>query len=105
MATRSPRERRNAPAPDVGSGRGGFGIPELPRVGDVFRGELDFDGDGSREGGEDADEVVLSSPSGGSGSFLGSGEEAERIAVPIAGGLLLTAIGLHLWRWLKVPLP
>lgn len=110
VAARERRERRTTSAPNVSSGRGGFGIPELPLVGDVFRGELDFgedegEGTGSGTRGEDADEVILSSPAGGGGSFLGvGGDDAQRIAIPIAGGLLLTAIGLHLWRWLKVPL-
>lgn len=102
------RSRRDARAPEVSIDRSRSGIPELPRVGDVFRGELDF-GQGDPEDpqarGEDGDEVVLSAPDGSGGSFLGAQEDAERIAVPVAGGLLLTAIGLHLWRWLKVPLP
>lgn len=105
-ADRDRGRTRTGQAPSVGRERGGFGIPELPRVGDIFRGELDFEQDGDADAErEEGDEVVLSAPSGSSGSFLGSAEEAERIAIPIAGGLLLTAIGLHLWRWLKVPLP
>lgn len=104
---RQRRAPRTAPLPNVSTGRGGLSIPELPRVGDIFRGELDFgqgeDGEGDGRSG-DGDEVVLSAPAGGVGGFLGGGEDAERIAIPIAGGLLLTAIGLHLWRWLKVPL-
>lgn len=89
----------------------GPGIPAIPAADEVFRGELDYgarepqtadgDGDGSDVG---DDEVVLSTPGRSGGSFLGRLTDPDRVAVPIAGGLLLTAMALHLWRWLKIPL-
>ncbi len=103
---------RSGRAPSVAFGRGGSGVPELPGVGDIFRGSLDYGvddpdaadprGDAPAPGSDD--EVVLSAPGGGAGSFVGRLTDPNRIAVPIAGGLLMTAIGLHLWRWLRVPI-
>jgi hypothetical protein len=102
---------RAAPPPSVALDRSALGIPELPGLGDIFRGELDYSGadrdaaggpDDARPAGEEGDEVLLSAP--GSGSFMGQLTDPDRVAVPIAGGLLMTAIGLHLWRWLRFPL-
>jgi hypothetical protein len=42
--------------------------------------------------------VVLST-----GGMFDRMADNERIATPIAFGLVLTATGLHLWRWLRVP--
>ncbi|WP_052665461.1 hypothetical protein [Nitriliruptor alkaliphilus] len=102
---------RSGRAPSVSLGRGGSGIPELPGIGDIFRGELDYSADeprtadGSGDSGPGADdEVLLSSPDVSGNTFIGQMTDPDRIAVPIAGGLLMTAIGLHLWRWLRVPL-
>lgn len=107
---------RSGRAPSVSLGRGGSDIPELPGIGDIFRGELDYSaddpqaaegGDGAgagEEGGEEGDEVVLSAPGRSGGSFIGRLTDPDRVAVPIAGGLLMTAVGLHLWRWLRIPL-
>ncbi|MEX0836674.1 MAG: hypothetical protein WD010_11315, partial [Nitriliruptor sp.] len=105
----SPRTGR---APSVSLGRGGSGVPELPGVGDIFRGSLDYglddpeaaDARGDAPAPGDDDEVVLSAPGNGAGSFVGRLTDPNRIAVPIAGGLLMTAISLHLWRWLRVPI-
>lgn len=104
---------RSGKAPSVALGRGGSGIPELPAIGDIFRGELDYaaqdpeaaSGTSGRDGAATSgDEVILSAPGSSSGSFIGQLSDPNRIAVPIAGGLLMTAIGLHLWRWLRIPL-
>jgi hypothetical protein len=100
-------------APSVSLGRGGAGIPELPGIGDIFRGELDYSADDPQtaggqgnggEGGDEGDEVLLGAPGGGNGTFLSQITDPNRVAVPIAGGLLMTAVGLHLWRWLRIPL-
>jgi hypothetical protein len=48
--------------------------------------------------------VVLAAPGRSDSRFLGVFGEPERLAPPLAGGLLFTAIGLHLWRWLEDPL-
>ncbi|MEX1177927.1 MAG: hypothetical protein WEB09_05660 [Nitriliruptor sp.] len=101
---------RTGRAPSVSFG-GQRGVPALPDAADVFRGSLDYglddpetaDARGDAPGPGDDDEVVLSAPGGSSGSFLGRLTDPNRIAVPIAGGMLMTAIGLHLWRWLRVP--
>ncbi len=97
---------RSGRAPAVALGRGGSGIPDLPAIGDVFSSELDYSGEvPDLTAPETADaEVVLSAPGRSSGSFLGRLTDPNRIAVPIAGGLLMTAVGLHLWRWLRVPM-
>lgn len=100
-----------AEAPRLGSDR--TGVPDVPTEDEGFRGELDYGTDdpddpdaadrGTHDGSVVDDEVVLAGPGGSTGSFLGA-DGAERVAVPVAAGLLLTAIALHLWRWLKVPL-
>ena len=88
-------------------------IPDVPEADDGFDEALDYDVDGSRDqaprsGSSDGrtgvvdDEVVLATGDR-DGSVLGTLRDPDRVAVPIAGGLLLTAIALHLWRWVKVP--
>jgi hypothetical protein len=99
---RSPRSSSPARAPSLGSDRSGsipsvFGRDPASADPDAFSEQLDFgdpaDGD---------DDVVLSTRDG----FRGTVDrilDAERVATPIAFGLVLTATGLHLWRWLRVP--
>lgn len=101
-----PGAPRSSRPPAVSLGRAGARIPELSGPSDVFRSELDYTGGDQQAGAPAAegDEVMLSSPSGGGGSFLGVLGDRERVAVPLASGLLVTAIGLHLRRWLRVPL-
>lgn len=101
---------RTGRAPSVALGNGGSGIPDLPAIGDVFSTELDYSGEvpdiapSEPVDPDEDDQVVLATPGRSSGSFLGRLTDPNRVAVPIAGGLLMTAIGLHLWRWLRVPL-
>lgn len=101
-----PGRPRSSRPPAVSLGPAGARIPELSGPDDVFRGALDYSGGDQQTGAAatEGDEVVLSSPSGGGGSFLGALGDRERVAVPLASGLLVTAIGLHLRRWLRVPL-
>jgi hypothetical protein len=85
--------------------RGGARTPTLPWDDpDFFQETLDYDDPiaADRAGDEDRGEVLLSIPGMGA---LSGGLDAHRAAVPVAGGLLMTTVGLHLWRWLKVPLP
>jgi hypothetical protein len=98
--------RRSFEAPSVNLRRDEADTPGLPADDpDFFRETLDY-GDaeavasGQRGQGGDRGEVLLSVP--GMGALTG-GMDDSRFAVPIAGGLLMTAIGLHLWRWLKLP--
>jgi hypothetical protein len=70
----------------------------------IFRETLAYDGAERVEDGQrpaDDGEVLLSVP--GAGAF--GGLDGDRLAVPLAGGLLMTAMGLHLWRWVMLPLP
>jgi hypothetical protein len=71
----------------------------------TFRETLAYDGaervDDRRHPADDG-EVLLSVP--GAGAFGGLDGD-RRLAVPFAAGLLMTATGLHLWRWVKLPLP
>jgi hypothetical protein len=107
-----PGRDRSGTAPTIPSGRGAAGIPNLLVDPDLFEGELDYSGLEPRLGGADRDvpepgaddEVLLGSPADGDGSFLGALTDPNRVAVPIAGGLLMTAIALHLWRWLRFPI-
>jgi hypothetical protein len=66
-------------------------------------GELDYsDLDPVSEATEDPEgEIVLEA--GGLRS-LDRIVDPERVAVPVAFGLLFTVVGLHLWRWLRVPI-
>jgi hypothetical protein len=98
---RARRSSSPARAPSLGSDRSG-GIPSVfgrtPETADpdAYSEELDFS---QLEGGEDPDDdVVLST-----GGMFERMADSERIATPIAFGLVLTATGLHLWRWLRVP--
>ena len=109
----SSRERRSSTsrAPSLGSGRSGQ-IPSVfgrsPETADpeAFSEELDFgdaangNGNGDGDGNGADDDVVLSTGRGGAFDRMVDG---ERVATPIALGLVLTATGLHLWRWLRVP--
>lgn len=103
-----PGAPRSSRPPAVSLGPADARIPELSGLGDVFRNELDYSGDdeqdGAGAGAVEGDEVVLSSPSGGGGSFLGVFGDRDRVAVPLASGLLVTAIALHLRRWLRLGL-
>jgi hypothetical protein len=101
--------RSGLPAPSFQ--RGTARTPGKPGDGDdpdFFEETLRYDGDAIAadrpDRGDDRDgdrgEVLLSVP--GMGSLSGALDD-QQAAVPIAGGLLLTAIGLHLWRWLKLP--
>jgi hypothetical protein len=90
--------------PSVDLDRGGADTPSLPWDDpDHYEETLAYGGPDREDPSADRDEdVLLSVP--GLGSF-GGGVDTERAAVPIAAGLLMTAVGLHLWRWLRVPLP
>jgi hypothetical protein len=89
-----------AAAPSTGSGRSGS-IPGIgERDGDGYATELDY---GAMGDGESADDVRVANPGGWRGT-VDRMFDAERIAVPIAAGLVMTGMGLHLWRWLRVPL-
>jgi hypothetical protein len=98
--------RRSFQAPSVNLDRDGADTPPVPWDDpEYFQETLDYDdavAAAPREGGDDRDgnEVLLAVP--GMGSLTG-GLDDSRFAIPIAGGLLMTAIGLHLWRWLKLP--
>jgi hypothetical protein len=79
------------------------GVPGDDHDPDFFEETLSYDGDpiaAQRPDRDDRGEVLLSVP--GIGSLSGALDD-QQAAVPIAGGLLMTAIGLHLWRWLKLP--
>lgn len=79
---------------DGGQGDAGDGASE-----DDFSQELDYgDADPDRA----ADGVQVATPSGWRGT-VDRIFDAERVAVPIATGLVMTATGLHLWRWLRIP--
>jgi hypothetical protein len=101
----SGRSGRSSPAraPSLGSDRSG-GIPSVfgrtPETADpdAYSEELDFSD--LAGGDEDADDDVVLSTGGGA---FNRALDDERIATPIAVGLVLTATGLHLWRWLRVP--
>jgi hypothetical protein len=98
-------ERRNrsggsADAPSTGNGNGG--IPGIDGNGDADEGystELDYGDMGDTRAGDD---VEIATPSGWRGT-VDRIFDAEQVAVPIAAGLVMTAAGLHLWRWLRVP--
>jgi hypothetical protein len=102
------RDRRtssSARAPSLGSDRSGsipsvFGRSPETADPDAFSEELDF-GDARNGDGEDPDDDVVLS--GGRSGTIDRLLDAERIATPIAVGLVLTATGMHLWRWLRVP--
>lgn len=107
--------RSAARAPSLSSLRGN--LPSLPSFGgadqpdaEVFygerqgMGELDYSGvESVREPTEEPEdpegEIVLEA--GGLRSL--EALDPERVAIPVAFGLLFTVIGLHLWRWLKIP--
>lgn len=90
-----------AEAPSTGSGRSGT-IPGIgERDSDGYATELDY---GSLGDGEAADDVRVANPGGWRGT-VDRIFDAERVAVPVAAGLVMTGMGLHLWRWLRVPLP
>lgn len=94
----------SASAPETG-GNGSGGIPDLAeRDGDDgdYSEELDYGGLESDREADGADDVQIATPSGWRGS-VDRILDAERIAVPIATGLVMTATGLHLWRWLRIP--
>lgn len=75
--------------------------PDYSEELDYSRMAEDGDGDGGGDGEErdDSGDVVLSGP----GLQNAGGAESDRVVVPVAVGLVMTAVGLHLWRWLKVP--
>jgi hypothetical protein len=110
-SSRAP-EIRSGSAPSISRDRTTAGVPAVPDVADVFEEELDYSDLDLEEPGTDRtvpaldgdDEVILGAPGTGDGTFLGALTDPNRVAVPIAGGLLMTAIGLHLWRWLRFPL-
>jgi hypothetical protein len=102
-------QRRSAQAPSFNLNRSGANTPSLPwNDPEYYQEELAYDASETADPSERSTrssgdgEVLLSIP--GVGAF-GGGTDGDRAAVPIAGGLLMTAMGLHLWRWLKVPLP
>jgi hypothetical protein len=64
-----------------------------------FSEELDYR---DARGGQGDDDVVIANPGGWRGA-VDRVFDAEQVAVPIAFGLVLTATGLHLWRWLRLP--
>jgi hypothetical protein len=104
--SRTPDEAGRSPSVELP--RSGAGIPDLPLVGELFRGTLDYDADTDgtgaprRAAGPEDGEVVIAAPVGGAGTFVGRLADPDRVAVPLAGGLLLTAAGLHLTRWLRL---
>lgn len=94
-------------APSTGSSGSGV-IPSLRGDG---AGSTDDEDDGVSEldygdVGNDAepDDVVVANPGGWRGG-IDRVLDAERIAIPVATGLVMTGLGLHLWRWLRVPIP
>jgi hypothetical protein len=102
-------QRRSVQAPSFNLDRSGANTPALPWDDpEYFQERLAYgaaetaDPSERRRRSSDDGEVLLSIP--GVGAF-GGGVDGDRAAIPIAGGLLMTAMGLHLWRWLKVPLP
>lgn len=101
----SPDVAERSPADAPTGERDEDGIPALAFDDpDYFDDELDYGEDG-QGGSENDEEVVLSVPGfGGLSGFGGDGSGSRRMAVPIAGGLVLTGVGLHLWRWVKLPL-
>ncbi len=95
----SSRDRSGAEAPSTGGNRSS--IPGVGSGEDGYGTELDYGATGNGEGGDD---VMVANP----GGFRGAMDQifdAERVAVPVATGLVLTGLGMHLWRWLRVPLP
>ena len=88
---------------------GGNGSGGVPGIGEGNGSADDGDGDyaeeldyGEVEPDRPDDDVQIATPSGWRGS-VDRILDAERIAVPIATGLVMTAAGLHLWRWLRIP--
>jgi hypothetical protein len=94
-----------APTPQRGTAR----TPTAPGEDhdpDVVEETLTYDGepiaaDRPDRAQDDRGEVLLTVP--GVGPLSGALDD-QQAAVPVAGGLLLTAIGLHLWRWLQLPI-
>lgn len=114
-ASRSSRNSgiRSGSAPSLSLGRSGERVPDVPDVAEVFEDELDYSDVDPEVASPDReappsdtgnDEVILGAPGQGERTFLGAMTDPDRVAVPIAGGLLMTAMGLHLWRWLKFPM-
>lgn len=92
---RAPRTDDDGPSGQVPGLSDGGEDQEPP---DDFEEELDY---GELEA-ERPDEVQVASPGGWRGT-VDRIFDAEQVAVPIATGLVMTATGLHLWRWLRVP--
>lgn len=99
-------------APSTGNGGSG----SVPSLDDGGSGDGNGDGDGDGASEDDfsqeldygdaddraAGDVQVATPSGWRGT-VDRIFDAERVAVPIATGLVMTATGLHLWRWLRIP--
>jgi hypothetical protein len=97
---------RSAVTGEDGVDLDGDGSSELPGLAEALRQHLDH-GDRDVVGDDttvDDDEVVLATPGRSDGGVRGVLGDPHQVAVPVAGGLLLTALALHLWRWLRVPL-
>ncbi len=96
----------SASAPSTGNGGNG-GIPGLSNGNgngngngeDGYSEELDYGDMGDTRA---ADDVEIATPGGWRGT-VDRIFDAEQVAVPIAAGLVMTATGLHLWRWLRIP--
>ena len=89
-----------ARAPDTGNGGSGS-VPSLGERGedeDGYSEELDY----SQLEMDRPDDVQVATPGGWRGG-VDRIFDAERVAVPIAMGLVMTTAGLHLWRWLRAP--
>ena len=65
---------------------------------DAYDEELDY---GEFEPDRPDEPVEVATPSGWRGT-TDRIFDAERVAVPIALGLVMTATGLHLWRWMRI---
>ena len=98
---RQSRSSNPADAPSSGNGGRG-GIPGLDGNGgeDGYSTELDY-GD-MQDDTRASDDVEIATPGGWRGG-VDRLFDAEQVAVPIAAGLVMTTMGLHLWRWLRVP--
>ena len=96
-----------ASAPSTGNGGSG-GIPGVEGNGNGNGGDGDDEGYsteldyGDMDDTRAADDVEIATPSGWRGT-VDRIFDAEQVAVPIAAGLVMTATGLHLWRWLRIP--
>ncbi len=69
--------------------------------GEEFSEELDFDGLGSVEAAGPTTETKVVRVPGALQSILGEELDMRRLALPIAAGLIMVALALHLRRWMR----